>query len=29
MKELVKFIVVIFVFNVCKELVNYYSKESK
>lgn len=29
MKELVKFIAVIFAFNVCKELVNYYGKESK
>lgn len=29
MKELAKFIAVIFAFNVCKELVNYYSKESK
>ena len=29
MKELVKFIAVIFAFNVCKELVNYYSKELK
>ena len=29
MKELVKFIAVIFAFNVCKELVSYYSKESK
>lgn len=29
MKELVKFIAVIFAFNICKELVNYYIKESK
>ena len=29
MKELVKFVALIFAFNVCKELVNYYNKESK